>query len=113
MSDSIILDVPGPARHSSAASSAGGRVECAQNGHVASGTPTGPLSPYRINMCLIVLGWSVHEFSRRTGEHRMTIRRWLDGVAIMPGDLACWLEALVAAHLAHPCPRRRRTGLPS
>lgn len=77
-------------------------MPCAHNGHKSS--------PYRLSRSLLILGWSVHELARRTGEHRTTIRRWIDGKAVIDPAIAAWLEELVAFHLDHPPPRRR--GLP-
>jgi transcriptional regulator with XRE-family HTH domain len=70
--------------------------------------PTLPtMSPYRFSICLLTLGWSERELSRRTGEHRNTLRRWLAGESAIDPDVAAWLETLVAVHIANPAPRRR------
>jgi transcriptional regulator with XRE-family HTH domain len=66
-----------------------------------------PMSPYRLSLCLIILGWSERELARRTGEHRTTIRRWLAGESEIDPAVAKWLEVLVAVHVAHPGPRRK------
>jgi len=75
-----------------------------QNGHTHSSSP--PVSPYRLSLCLLTVGWSERELVRRTGEHRNTVRRWLAGESAVDPDVARWLEVLMAAHLAHPSPRR-------
>jgi hypothetical protein len=54
----------------------------------------------------MILSWSDYEFARRTGEHRNTIRRWLDGTGSIDPDIAAWIEHLTAFHIAHPSPRR-------
>src|SRR6202012_5714566 len=66
--------------HSSAALIPSG--PCVHNGHIPAGASCGhygnspalPMSPYRLSLCLIVLGWSERELARRTGEHRTTIQ---------------------------------------
>lgn len=65
------------------------------------------MSAHRLAVCLAILGWSVRELARRTGEHRTVVSRQLDGTASVPAEIAAWIERLVAAHLANPCPRRR------
>jgi transcriptional regulator with XRE-family HTH domain len=65
------------------------------------------MSPYRLSVCLLTLGWSERELARRTGEHRNTLRRWLAGGSAIDPDVADWLETLVAFHVANPAPRRR------
>jgi transcriptional regulator with XRE-family HTH domain len=65
------------------------------------------MSPYRLSVCLIILGWSERELARRTGEHRTTLRRWLAGEGQIDPSVAKWLEVLVAVHIANPCPRRK------
>ncbi|WP_158803413.1 helix-turn-helix transcriptional regulator [Acidisoma sp. L85] len=65
------------------------------------------MSPYRLSLCLIVLGWSERELARRTGEHRTTLRRWLAGESDIDPAVAKWLEVLVAVHVANPGPTRK------
>jgi hypothetical protein len=65
------------------------------------------MSPYRLSLCLIILGWCERELSRRTGEHRTTLRRWLAGESDIDPAVATWLEVLVAVHVANPGPRRK------
>jgi hypothetical protein len=65
------------------------------------------MSPYRLALCLLTLGWSEREVARRTGEHRNTVRRWLAGGSVVDPDVANWLELLMAVHLANPGPRRK------
>ncbi len=65
------------------------------------------MSPYRLSLCLLTLGWSERELARRTGEHRNTLRRWRAGESPIDADVAAWLELLVVVHVANPGPRRR------
>lgn len=76
---------------------------CARNGH--NRTPL--MSGYRLGLCLITLGWSVPELARRTGEHRNTIRRWVDGSQAIPDDIGARIARLAAAIAADPFPRRK------
>jgi hypothetical protein len=73
---------------------------CVQNRHI--------MSAYRLEHCLIILGWTAAELARRSGEHRTTVQRWRQCGGVKDPDIVEWLETLVAFHLAHPCPRRRR-----
>ena len=75
---------------------------CVQNRH---------MSAYRLEQCLIILGWNATELARRCGEHKTTVQRWRSGAAQIDPDVAECLETLVAFHLAHPFPRRR--GVPT
>ena len=68
------------------------------------------MSAYRLLICLAVLGWSERDLARRTGRHQTTVNRWTNGSSAVDGDTAAWLELLVAFHIAHPAPRRSRTG---
>nr|WP_294544750.1 helix-turn-helix domain-containing protein [uncultured Rhodopila sp.] len=85
-------------RHAPSRFNDGESVECVQNGH---------MSAYRLERCLIILGWSAAELARRTNEHKTTVQRWRSGSGQIDPDVAKWLEILVGFHLAHPCPRRR------
>jgi hypothetical protein len=89
--------------HTHPAGASAGYEPCVQIGH----TPPSPMSPYRLGLCLLTLGWSERELARRTGEHRNTLRRWLAGESAVDPDVAAWLEVLMAVHLANPSPRRK------
>jgi hypothetical protein len=54
----------------------------------------------------LILGWTVTEVARKTGEHVTTVQRWRTGAGRVRPDVAAGLETLVAFHLAHPLPRR-------
>jgi len=66
------------------------------------------MSSYRLLVCLAILGWSERELARRADRHQTTIARWVKGLSPVPGEEATWLETLVAFHVAHPAPRRRK-----
>jgi len=67
------------------------------------------MSSYRLLVCLAILGWSERELARRADRHQTTIVRWVKGLSPVPGEEAAWLETLVAFHIAHPAPRRKRS----
>ena len=63
------------------------------------------MSSYRLLVCLAILGWSERELARRADRHQTTIVRWVRGLSPVPGEVAAWLETLVAFHIANPTPR--------
>jgi hypothetical protein len=89
--------------HTQTAGASAGYEPCVHFGH----TPPSPMSPYRLALCLLTLGWSERELARRTGEHRNTVRRWLASESAVDPDVAAWLEILMAVHIANPGPRRK------
>jgi hypothetical protein len=97
------LDRGFAAGHTQPEAASAGYEPCVHYGH----TPPSPMSPYRLALCLLTLGWSERELARRTGEHRNTLRRWLAGESAADPDVAAWLEILTAAHLANSGPRRK------
>lgn len=68
-------------------------------------TAPAAMSSYRLLVCLAILGWSERELARRAGRHQTTVVRWVKGLSPVPGEVAMWLETLVAFHMAHPAPR--------
>jgi hypothetical protein len=97
------LDPSSAEGHTQLAGASAGYAPCVHYGH----TPSPPMSPYRLALCLLTLGWSERELARRTGEHRNTVRRWLAGDSAVDPEVAAWLEILMAVHLANPGPRRK------
>jgi transcriptional regulator with XRE-family HTH domain len=89
--------------HTQPAGASAGHATRVHFGH----TPPSPMSPYRLALCLLTLGWSERELARRTGEHRNTVRRWLAAESAVDPEVAAWLEILMAVHLANPGPRRK------
>lgn len=98
--------------------------ECVHNEHTFPATrieageaaaepnaPAAPMSPYRLAVCLAIIGWSERELARRTGRLQTTVRRWTAGSPAVPAEVAAWVEAMAAFHRAHPAPRVR-PGLP-
>lgn len=83
-----------------------GRGE-AENAEAQPEPATAPatMSSYRLLVCLSILGWSERELARRAERHQTTIVRWVKGLSPVPGEVAVWLETLVAFHVAHPAPR--------
>jgi Helix-turn-helix len=96
------MDLHGGQDHSEAEASSSPTGPCVQNGHM----PATPMSPYRLSLSLLILGWSERKLARRTGEHRTTIRRWLSGESKTDPAVAQWLDVLVAVHTENPGPRR-------
>jgi len=86
-----------------------GRWE-AENAETRPELATAPatMSSYRLLVCLAILGWSERDLTRRTDRHQTTIVRWVKNLSPVPGEVAAWLETLVAFHVAHPAPRRKR-----
>ncbi len=102
----VTLDHGTEAEHAQATNAPAWNGGCVQNGHIP---PTArPMSPYRLALCLLTIGWSERELARRSGEHRNTVRRWLAGDSAVDAEIAAWLEILAAVHRANPGPRRRK-----
>lgn len=85
----------------------GGDAENAE-AHSYPATAPATMSSYRLLVCLAILGWSERELARRADRHQTTIARWVKGLSPVPDEEATWLETLVAFHMAHPAPRRKR-----
>jgi ribosome-binding protein aMBF1 (putative translation factor) len=60
------------------------------------------MSAYRLERCLIILGWSAAELARRSNEHKTTVQRWRNGSGQIDPDVAEWLETLVGSILHTP-----------
>jgi len=69
-------------------------------------TPAVAMSSYRLLICLAIIGWSDRNLARRIGRRQTTVARWAKGLSPVPGDVAAWLETLVAFHLAYPGPSK-------
>lgn len=63
----------------------------------------------RLSLVLFRIGWSERQAAGKCAMHRTQLRRCLDGTSVLPADLSAWLLNLEAAHLAHPCPRQRKS----
>jgi hypothetical protein len=82
---------------------------CVQNDLIQTGASCGhyghssapAMSPYRLSLCLIILGWSERELARRNGEHRTTLRRGYPATAksILPSrnGSRCWSWCMLPA----------------
>lgn len=102
----VTLDQDTEGEHSQATNAPAWDGCCVQNGHIPPTPP--PMSPYRLALCLLTIGWSERELVRRSGEHRNTVRRWLAGDSAIDAEVAAWLEVLTAVHRANPGPRRNK-----
>jgi ribosome-binding protein aMBF1 (putative translation factor) len=64
------------------------------------------MTPERLIQCLETIGWSRMKVAAQVGLSEMSFRRYENGAARVPDDIAKWLEALEKAHLRHPAPKR-------
>lgn len=64
------------------------------------------MTPARFRECLTALHWTQRGLARILGRPEGTVRQWARGAVRIPEDVARWLDALTAAHLANPPPRR-------
>jgi transcriptional regulator with XRE-family HTH domain len=63
------------------------------------------MTPERFRECMSIIGWSMRSLSERLGVHETLVRQWwATGRKPIPEVVATWLEALTAAHEAHPLP---------
>lgn len=71
------------------------------------------MTPTRLRECLAALHWTQRGLAAILGCSDSLTRRWAAGNDTVPPAVATWLEALTAAHAAHPVPqdwRRPRFG---
>lgn len=68
------------------------------------------MTPDRLRLALGLLRWSQRGLAEALECDDRLVRRWASGHASVPPEVAAWLEALAAAHAAHPVPQgwRRR-----
>ena len=64
------------------------------------------MTPTEFRECLDALHWTQRGLARILGRPEGTVRQWARGAVRIPPDVAAWLDALTAAHLANPPPRR-------
>ena len=62
------------------------------------------MSPDRFRDCLAALRWSQRGLAEMLATHTTTVRRWATGDAIIPSNVAQWLEELAGLHHARPLP---------
>lgn len=69
------------------------------------------MSADRLRDVLGILRWSQRGLADALECDDRLVRRWASGAGSIPPDVAAWLEALAAAHEAHPAPTdwRRRS----
>ncbi len=82
---------------------------CVQNEPLSRTRSARVMSAHRLLFCLAMLGWGERELARQLRHSQTSVRRWTNGTAVIPEDVAAWLEDLVAFHQAHPAPGRLRT----
>ncbi len=66
------------------------------------------MTPTRLRECLQALHWSQRGLAEVLAYSEGTVRGWARGVRPVPPEVAAWLEALAAAHQAHPAPQIQR-----
>jgi predicted transcriptional regulator len=64
------------------------------------------MTPQRLIECLRTIGWSRCGVAKTVGLSEMSFRRYENGTAKVPADIAAWLEKLAAAHKRNPAPTR-------
>jgi len=64
------------------------------------------MTPARYHTCLAVIGWTPHGLAAALNVHETRTRRWGTGQAVIPPDVAAWLELAARFHERHPPPRR-------
>ena len=62
------------------------------------------MTPAEFNAALASLHWSGRGVAEILGRSPGAVRRWVDGTAAVPDDVALWLGHLVAAHRRYPAP---------
>ena len=82
---------------------------CVQNEPLSPTRSIRVMSAHRLLFCLAMLGWGERELARQLRRSQTSVRRWTNGLTVIPEDEAAWLEDLVAFHRAHPAPDKRRT----
>ena len=81
---------------------------CVQNEPLSSTRSIRVMSAHRLLFCLAMLGWGERDLARQLRRSQTSVRRWTNGLTVIPEDEAAWLEDLVAFHRAHPAPNKRR-----
>ena len=64
------------------------------------------MTPTEFRECLDALHWTRRGLARILGRPEGTVRQWARGAVRIPPDVVIWLDALTAAHLANPPPKR-------
>lgn len=65
------------------------------------------MTPDRLRACLTLLRWSQRGLADALTMDERQVRRWATGVAIIPEQVAAWLERRAAAMAADPPPVRQ------
>ena len=74
--------------------------------HVPDPLPTPPaMSGDRIRELLDALGWSQNQLAGWLGlAHHWKVKQWCNGQAVVPDNVAAWLEAAGGFLVDHPLP---------
>lgn len=64
------------------------------------------MTPTQLRECLDVLHWSQREFAAIVGRNDRQVRRWAAGQAVIPADVADWLERWAERMQIDPPPVR-------
>ena len=65
------------------------------------------MNPDRLRECLALLRWSQRGFADALVMDERQVRRWATGAAVIPDQVAAWLERRAAAMAADPPPVRQ------
>lgn len=65
------------------------------------------MNPDRLRECLALLRWSQRGLADALGMDERQVRRWATGAAVIPEQVAAWLERRAAAMTADPPPVRQ------
>lgn len=65
------------------------------------------MNPDRLRECLALLRWSQRGLAVALTMDERQVRRWATGVAVIPEQVAAWLERRAAAMAADPPPVRQ------
>ena len=65
------------------------------------------MTPDRLRECLALLRWSQRSLAAALAVDERQVRRWATGAAVIPEQVAAWLERRAAAMAADPPPVRQ------
>jgi ribosome-binding protein aMBF1 (putative translation factor) len=65
------------------------------------------MNPDRLRECLALLRWSQRGLADALAMDERQVRRWATGAAVIPEQVAAWLERRASAMAADPPPVRQ------